>query len=146
MCLSQRRQGPWTVYLSMDCQQTRYWDDSMAEVHEDILSTVQTLNSTRSTEVQCIDGFCHMKTFVVFNTCLSVSKFGRTHQTRPLTTTGTKRRADLCMILCRGFEQWWCMLQGSRSLPQVWCNFFDSHHRITIKAIKIWSKCIKLVG
>lgn len=35
------------VYLSMDDQQRRYWDDTVADVHKDILSTVQTLNSRR---------------------------------------------------------------------------------------------------
>lgn len=45
----QRRRGPQTlgVYLSMDCQQRRYWDGTVADVHKDILSTVQTLNSAR---------------------------------------------------------------------------------------------------
>lgn len=34
--------GPWTVrvYLSIDCQQWPYWDDTVADVHKYILSTV----------------------------------------------------------------------------------------------------------
>lgn len=73
------------VYISMECEQILYWDDTVADMHKDILSTVQTLNSMRLIKPLCINGIWQMKTFVVIIICLTLSMFDVTHQTRPLT-------------------------------------------------------------
>lgn len=76
------------VYLSMQCEQMRYWDDTVADMHKDILSTVQTLNSMRLIKPLCINWIWQMKIFVVIIICLTLSMFDVTHQTRPLTIKG----------------------------------------------------------
>lgn len=46
------------VYLSTDCQQRPYWDDTLAYVHKDFQSELyQTPSSSRSKIPWCISGF-----------------------------------------------------------------------------------------
>lgn len=79
-------QPAWKVYLSTDCQHRPYWDDTVADVHKDILSSVQTMSRSRLTKPQCINEMWQRKTFGIIIICLTLSKFGLIHQTRPLTT------------------------------------------------------------